>query len=266
MDGFSELGAPKNTKGRLKDGFSELGAMLAGGDRGAQSAAFNEGATGAVRLEALLADARIKQRKDAQQMGINSKLVATGVPQEQADLMTGLMLGNDDSFQGVQSGIQTGQQVRFADEAMSLARGEGGAANLDEINRMLMVLDGKPVDMTKIQDHTFINPMVGPAGQDKDLVTLLGQMEMAHKDSQIQRNQAQGQAALTRANKPTSPRGGGAAKSGNPEDIELANARAALQDGAEPADVAAEMRRRGFGSLVKKIYEAPKAPRTDDDG
>ncbi|MGH8173942.1 MAG: hypothetical protein ACREPX_12435 [Rhodanobacteraceae bacterium] len=135
------------------DGWARFGASLGGNSDNA----FMQGAQQSARLEDILLQAR--ERRDAE--------VGRQTAAQQAfdggdnDLGNAILRGaNPNEISNYRLGTQ---KLGWGNDAMTTARAPG--ADLGELNRMLMVMDGKPQDLTKIEDHTILNPMLTPDAQ-----------------------------------------------------------------------------------------------------
>lgn len=148
----------------MADGWSELGAALGGGGQSRQRA-YQSGVDAGARQSLLLEQAR--QRRD-ENLGIQSvtpELITraqVGDQEAQASLMSALVHGNRNPNQ-LATAQGTMQGTDFRRDAMAAAVDPG--TSLDSLNRRMIVIGGKPVDLTKVQGHNVINPMVSPDAQ-----------------------------------------------------------------------------------------------------
>lgn len=161
----------------MANGWSELGAALAGGG-GAAQRAYDTGMLQGSRQAGLLEDARMKRDKNMGLEAITPQLlgsVASGrdpitgeafAPEAadslQGQLLNGLLHAGIDPRQF--SGYQKDQQgIGFGNRAMEVAMAPHPDLNL--LNRLNMVREGKPVDLSTIKDGTLLSAMVTPDQQ-----------------------------------------------------------------------------------------------------
>lgn len=182
------------------NGWSELGAMLGGGGgQFRQEQLQQQGLLAGMRQASLLEDAR--QKRDAA-MGMNQlpqalqNVMSPNDPvtgqaydpavqqQFQADLVTNLLRAGKDPRQ-VSGFLKDQQGIDWGKQAMAAATGAQPDLNL--VNRIDMVRNGKPVDLTSVEGDTLVNRMVTPdqqAAQGGNTPTQIGIADMMLKGAQ----------------------------------------------------------------------------------
>ncbi len=120
--------------------------------------------------------------------------------------------------------------------------------DIPAVNRARALMAEKDYQPTRVLGGAFV-----PDGMTVDNFEAVPTPEVL---SRIEKNATLGDAATIRANRaPASgAKGAKAATTASAEASELAKARAAVQSGADPGQVADLLRRRGFPGLAKKIY------------
>lgn len=124
-----------------------------------------------------------------------------------AGALAGVMRAGFGNFDQGTQGLGNIQDQGLKDKALAAMTGggEGGAApNMEIGNAILSVLQGKPVDLTKVSGGTAYNPMATP--DNAQLQTTPA--ESRALDIRETRANGQNQADMTRANKPSAARGG----------------------------------------------------------
>lgn len=148
-------------------GWAAAGQAL-GGIGNASQNAYMKGQTQGVDLTSKIYDARKKREEARARLETVDKLVATGVPIEQAQLLGNLQNANNTGFSGHVTGLGNLQDQNIQRQQMS-ALGDGttapDAGQLDLVNVMNMIRNGKPVDRTKVQGNTMIDPGLSPGAQ-----------------------------------------------------------------------------------------------------
>jgi hypothetical protein len=141
-------------------GWNELGKALAGdsdlaGIKGMQAGV--QVANGRARLDEAMLGARKARDAEIGRQTLAQKAQDAG----DGDLASMILQSRDPRELG---GYRLDQQkLGWGNDAMSAARAPN--ADMNAVNRMLMVMSGKPADLTKIEDHTVLNPLQTPDAQ-----------------------------------------------------------------------------------------------------
>lgn len=137
-------------------GFRDLGAALFGGG-GRTQAAYQEGARGAAQTDLLLSQAKIKRDEAMKRSQLTEQLTAAGIPPEQASMLsTALGAGyNPEQISGYRGDVQ---KQGIIDESLGAARG----GNIDLLNNLATVLEGKPRERTQITQGMAFDPYAAP--------------------------------------------------------------------------------------------------------
>src|SRR5690348_7177987 len=176
-------------------GWNELGAILGGGAQLRQQAR-QIGIEQGARQANLLEQARARRDKNLGLQSVTPQLVQSVVTG--TDPVTGDAFdpAAADSLQGQLvagmlhagidprhlSGYQKDRQgIDFRQGAMDAAIDP--STSLDSLNRRMLVIGGKPVDLTHVADGVAYNPMVDPHNQTID-PTQVGLAEMVLKGAQ----------------------------------------------------------------------------------
>jgi hypothetical protein len=185
------------------NGWSELGAILGGGKQLRQQA-YDMGITQGARQADLLEQARARRDQNLGLQAITPEAVSAAQtdPGTAAELVSAMFHAKVDPRQ--LSGFQKDQQgIGFRNDAMAAALNPG--VDLDSLNRRLMVINGKPVDLTHVADGVAYNPMMGPHSQTIN-PTQIGLAEIMLRGAQAaqanagaRRNDAQARLASTKA-------------------------------------------------------------------
>ena len=161
-DLISAIGAQAGSSG-----WAAAGKAL-GGIGDASTAAYMKGQTQGVDLTSKIYDARKKREEARARTETVDKLVATGVPIEQAQLLGNLQNANNTGFSGHVTGLGNLQNQGIQRQQMEVL-GDGttapDASQLDLVNVMNMIRQGRPVDRTKVQGNTLIDPGLNPGAQ-----------------------------------------------------------------------------------------------------
>ncbi len=241
-------------------GFQALGEVLAGGigTPGAyqkelkQTYSTEEQLQQARRARAL---AMIDASRAEQRTAITPELVAAyqqGDPEATAALGASV-LGSNSTVNMRQLGAS---QRPFFAENSSAAQAALQTGDVGSYNKYNAAAEGKSYQPTQVLGGAYVADGVTPA--NLDMVPTLGTLNAIKRtDAAISQGQSRTQAAVARSNR--APRSGGSgagrpASTASSESAELANARAAVQQGADPAGVAALLKQRGFPGLAKKVY------------
>lgn len=140
-------------------GFRDLGAALFG-NGGRTQAAYQEGARGAAQTDLLLSQAKIKRDEAMKRSQLTEQLTAAGVPPEQASMLsTALGAGyNPEQISGYRGDVQ---KQGIIDESLGAARG----GNIDLLNNLATLLEGKPRQRTQITQGMAFDPYANPNQQ-----------------------------------------------------------------------------------------------------
>lgn len=131
-------------------------------------------------------------------------------------------------------------------------------------NRAGAYLGNKEYQPIRAEGGAYIND--GATLGDLDMVPTLPTLNsMQRTEASIAQGERRTDAAVAKSNRAPAARGGGgrsgdgAISTSKSEGAELARARNAIQQGADPATVAKMLRSRGFPALAKKIYSGGAA-------
>lgn len=153
-----------------------------------------------------LAGLDLKLQKSQGRRDIDTQLADAGYVPEEAALLGALIRSEGGSnFNAGEMGLGRRQERTLRDQAVQ-AYGTGGAP---AANQYRAGLGNSMIDATKITQGQAYNPTVAPNQQDI-VITDIG-------DSVIGANNARGEAALIRANKPPAARASGGSKAGEPK-------------------------------------------------
>lgn len=139
-------------------GFRALGEALFGGGARRQ-AAYDEGRRGAAQTDALLSQARIKRDEAMKRSQLADTLVATGMPQQQATMISTALGAGFDPEQ-ISGYMGDTQRQGLIGEGATAARG----GDIDLLNNLMTVLEGKPRERTRITQGMALDPY-GPSSQ-----------------------------------------------------------------------------------------------------
>lgn len=145
------------------DGWSELGAVLGGGGQLKQQA-YQMGVETGARQAGLLEQARKLRDANLARAAITPEAITSAQtdPNGSASLVSALLHADKDPRE--LSGYQKDEQhIDFNRDAMAAATDP--TVPLDSLNRRMIVIGGKPVDLTKIEGDVALNPMVSPGAQ-----------------------------------------------------------------------------------------------------
>lgn len=161
--------------------WTQAGGSLASALLGSTQQSRQGGYERGLRMASLLENARRKRDQNLGFAGINPQaLEAAGINADRAGLVSAMLHAGRDPRQV--SGYQKDQQaIGWGDQAWQEAT--SGNPDLNLINLMNTVRAGKHVDLTKIQDHTALNPMVTPDRQSL-APTQIGLAEIMAKRAQ----------------------------------------------------------------------------------
>ena len=192
-------------------GYSNIGEALFGGGARKREA-FNQGASQAAQLELLLAKARQEVDQAQKRAQFRQTLEQQGIAPEQAAILDATFGSGYDPTK--LSGYQGDQQrIGLTGEAAGLARG----GDVDAMNNILTVIDGKPRTRTQITGGMAFDPYAAP--QQAMQTTPVGLADIAataalgrQRDAGAAESYAA--AALRNRTDPNIRAGGGAAATG----------------------------------------------------
>jgi hypothetical protein len=147
-------------------GWSQLGAVLGGGPQLRQQA-YQLGMETGARQADLLEQARTRRDQNLGLQAITPDAITAAQtdPDAAASLVSAMFHAKLDPRQ--LSGYQKDQQgIGFRNDAMAAA--QDPSVSLDSLNRRMLVIGGKPVDLTHVADGVAYNPMVDPHSQTID--------------------------------------------------------------------------------------------------
>lgn len=190
-------------------GWSKVGEALGLATSGQQpggSKIYQESMSRGHDMQRKLAEAKIKtdelNAREANEAAI-SKLFPEGDPRGGA--LSNVMRAGFGNFDQGTQGLGNIQDMGLKDKALAaMTGGEGGmdAAKPALGNAILAVMEGKPVDLTKISGGTAYNPMVAP--DDAQLqITPEGERELGIKDARMR---SQNATDVMKANRPSTGR------------------------------------------------------------
>lgn len=142
-----------------------------------------------------------------------------------------------------------GQNVNAAQEAL-------GSGDIGTYNKFNAAAEGKSYQPTMVLGGAYMADGADVLGGDSYVPTLPTMTGQMRAESAVSQGQQRTDAAVAKSGRiPSSGGGGGKAPTAaSAENAELARARAAVQSGADPGQVADMLRKRGFPTLAKKIY------------
>lgn len=144
---------------------------------------------------------------------LGDNLTAAGIDPKQAAILSSVFRAGAGNFQQGSAGLGNLADLALLNKGEALAE---SPSDLDKLNRIIALRANKPLQRTEITGNTAFDPFAAPTGQDL-ISTPLG-------DSMIAENLAQGQAAVTRANRPSRSSGGRVEKFSQPTQGSLRNA------------------------------------------
>lgn len=155
MDGLEDAFAPAGTS----PGWAKLGAMLAGGGRRESDMAGMRGYSQGVSIQNALLEAR--KRRDAE-VG-RQAMAKAAFDAGDNDLGNAMLQGAGDNLGQLGNYRLDKQKLGLLSAAQALASQPD--SDMNALNRLMIVAGGKPVDLTKIEDHSIFNPMMTPDSQ-----------------------------------------------------------------------------------------------------
>jgi len=190
----------------MASGWSELGAALAG-NGARQRALYEQGATGVARLEGLLSEARRRRDEEAGFAGITPDTVAAangGDPTAQASLVSAMFHANRNPEQ--LSGYQR-ESLGTAIQQDAYDRVRNGAAVAD-VNPLLAVFNGKPVEVSSVKDGVSYNAYATP-DQNTFTPTQVGMAEIMQRGAEADAAKARAASSYATAAKTRGEMGSG---------------------------------------------------------
>lgn len=183
----------------MPNGWNKLGEALAGIHPARREEIRQQTLQGLARTDSSLAKARmdLEKAKHFSQDALGQYFIDIGSddPVAAARAQAGVALSGV-NYNGLQSGLADRQKIGFRENSVAAAlAGDYGAANAN-----LMGVASGPVELPKVANGMLLSNRLIPGGGDVS-VTPVGQ-------SMIDRNAAQGQAAMVRANRPAASGGG----------------------------------------------------------
>lgn len=178
----------------MADGWARLGAVIAGGGASREDA-YERGAQRAVSLEAALANAQIKRDEAMKRAAFKQTLIDNGMKPEMAGVL-------DATFGAGYNPNEMGQyrladqKVGINDQAVQAVQAAGGASPI--ASALTGIATGKPLELTKIQDHTAISPYA-PADSQQFAPTQIGQAVIGANNALATQRNAAANASTVRA-------------------------------------------------------------------
>ncbi len=164
----------------MASGWANVGSAIAG-NPARQAALYEQGATGTARLEGLLSEARRRRDEEAGYSGITPEAISAAQSDPtQAPALVAAMF---------HAGINPTQLSGYNKEALGTTiqqdaydRARGGAAIAD-VNPLLAVMNGKPVEVSNVKDGVSFNPYATPDNNTFD-PTQVGLADIMQKGAQ----------------------------------------------------------------------------------
>ena len=175
--------------------------MLAGGDTLQREKMRQAGLEGGARHAGLLEQARARRDQNLGLQGVTPEAItaAQNDPAARAELLSAMLHGQIDPRQ--LSGYQKDQQgICCGDQSMAAATAPGADLNL--VNCMHMMREGKPVALSAIQGNTLLNTMVTPdqqAAYGGNTPTEIGLAEIMDKRASARNHDASAHLSNTKA-------------------------------------------------------------------
>lgn len=234
----------------MPNGWNKLGEALAGIHPARREEIRQQTLQGLARTDSSLAKARmdLEKAKHFSQDALGQYFIDIGSddPVAAARAQAGVALSGV-NYNGLQSGLADRQKIGFRENSVAAAlAGDYGAANAN-----LMGVASGPVELPKVANGMLLSNRLIPGGGDVS-VTPVGQ-------SMIDRNAAQGQAAMVRANRPAASGGGraGAPKLSEIDKMRLQAELNALEPQLQAAlDEVARNQGATAGPGVRKLADA----------
>lgn len=256
---------------------AKLGQLLLGGNKASQEKAYQEGLqrgytidramqeAGTARSKRLIAEQQVSSREALANTAPGEDLfVDMGYSPEHARFARAFALSQNEPDLRPLGDVQR----PGAREAIELAKGVLGddvdGETIVAANRAQQYLAGKQFD-----------PVTQEGGVLRNVGFALGEpgfqvQSTPEAAARIAQGNQRVDIAQQKANRGPAPRGGAGGKPPSSSQVEsqvLADARARIAKGADPARVAAYLTSKGYPGVAKKIYTAPKPSATlGDDG
>lgn len=170
----------------MASGWSELGAALAG-NGARQRALYEQGATGVARLEGLLSEARRRRDEEAGYAGITPEAIsaANANPSQASDLLAAMFHAGIDP-QRLSGYQREALGTTIQQDAYDRAR---NGAQVADLNPLLAVFNGKPVEVSTVKDGVSYNAYATP-DQNTFTPTQVGLAEIMQKGAQAEASRA----------------------------------------------------------------------------
>lgn len=168
------------------NGWASLGAALAGNDV-KQRALYEQGATGVARLEGLLSEARRRRDEEAGYAGITPEAIsaANANPSQASDLLAAMFHAGADP-QRLSGYQREALGTTIQQDAYDRAR---NGAQVADLNPLLAVFNGKPVEVSTVKDGVSYNAYATP-DQNTFTPTQVGLAEIMQKGAQAEASRA----------------------------------------------------------------------------
>lgn len=165
----------------MASGWANVGSAIAG-NPSRQAALYEQGATGTARLEDLLSQARRRRDEEAGYASITPEAItaAQADPSKSPELVSAMFHAGIPITQ--LSGYNKDEQAtRIQGDAYDRARQPG--ATVADLNPLLAVMNGKPVEVSNVKDGVSFNPYATPDNNRFD-PTQVGMAEIMQKGAQ----------------------------------------------------------------------------------
>lgn len=181
----------------MASGWSELGAALAG-NGARQRALYEQGATGVARLEGLLSEARRRRDEEAGYAGITPEAIsaANANPSQASDLLAAMFHAGVDP-QRLSGYQREALGTTIQQDAYDRAR---NGAQVADINPLLAVFNGKPVEVSTVKDGVSYNAYATP-DQNTFTPTQVGLAEIMQKGAEADAAKARAASSFATAAK-----------------------------------------------------------------
>lgn len=178
----------------MADGWSRLGAALAGGGASREDA-YERGAQRAVSLEAALANAQIKRDTAMKRAALKQSAIDSGIDPNMAGMLDAA-LGAGYNPNEIGQYRLADQKVGINDRAVQSVIDANGASPV--ASALTGIAAGKPLELTKIEDHTAVSPYA-PADGQQFAPTAIGQAVIGSTNALSTQRNAAANAATVRA-------------------------------------------------------------------
>lgn len=253
----------RNRMGTASPGWSHLGAALMGGGA-KQEQSFQTGALNGARMQNAMAEARMNTFKANAQQNLGAALHAQGIDPQQAEIVAALMGAGHDPHQFGE--YQNDQQKLTASQG-ALQAAQGGDDTL--MNRLIAAGSMHPLEVTKIQGDTVLNPYQPQDGQPLN-PTQVGMARIGTQHAEAGKFSADAGAANALAAQRTAKTPGAPQASEQTLQGIMNQANAMAQSGAKDSDVDAfvhqQMLQKGLQPNGEQFYgnEKPTALTTEE--